>query len=353
MVNVTIDGMWKEFSDGTAIGPIDLEVRDGELIVLLGPSGSGKTTTLRMVAGFIRPDRGRLLFDDVNVMHVPPNERKIGMVVQSVALFPNMDVFQNIAFALEVREWPHEKVVRRVEELSDLVGIRNLLHRKITEISGGEGQRVALARALAHGPELLLLDEPLSALDPNLRESLQMEIRRIQKELRVTTIYVTHNQDEAFAIADRIAVLNEGVINQVGTPSDLYDRPLNRFVATFLGRGSILGGEVTSCDDKGFEVSFDGQTMHLPGYQEVGNIIELSVKPEDITVTRFGDDGLEATVESIVSQPGRYRVQLKIGKHSLHTFISANTLPEQFRPGERIRITIDPMEVAILADTSP
>ncbi|MHA2302949.1 MAG: ABC transporter ATP-binding protein [Candidatus Thorarchaeota archaeon] len=246
MVSVELHGLMRRFRDGTSIGPIDLAVNDGELMTLLGPSGSGKTTTLRMVAGFFRPQAGRLLFDGQDVTFAPPRDRNIGMVFQSVALFPNMNVYQNIAFALEMAGWSRETTIDRVEYLADLLGIQGLLMRRSNEVSGGEGQRIALARALAKEPNLLLLDEPLSALDPQLRERLQTEIRRIQDELDITTIYVTHSQDEAFAISDRVAILNEGVVNQVGQPEELYDKPANEFVAGFLGSGNVLTGLVVN-----------------------------------------------------------------------------------------------------------
>lgn len=187
MVRVEIMNLWKKFSDGTSIGPINLSLKDGEMVTLLGPSGSGKTTTLRMVAGFIEPDGGSLLFDGKDVTDLSPRNRKIGMVVQSVALFPNMSVFQNISFALDVAGWKQEKTIPRVEELARMLGIESLLHRRIDEISGGEAQRVALARAIAIEPELLLLDEPFSALDPQLRKHLQEEIREVQRALGITT----------------------------------------------------------------------------------------------------------------------------------------------------------------------
>ena len=240
MVEVELKGLIRKFDNGTRIGPINLLVRDGELLTLLGPSGSGKTTTLRMVAGFIENVGGSLLFDNRNMIGIEPRERNIGMVFQSVALFPNMTVFENISFGPDMAGWSREDTIRRVEELADLLGIRNLLLRKISEVSGGEAQRVALARALATNPSLLLLDEPLSALDLQLRERLQMEIRRIQKKLKITTIYVTHSQDEAFAISDRVAILSDGLVVQVGIPEELYDSPASEFVARFLGSGNVF-----------------------------------------------------------------------------------------------------------------
>ncbi|MFW9920763.1 MAG: ABC transporter ATP-binding protein [Candidatus Thorarchaeota archaeon] len=351
MVEIQINNLWKRFPDGTCIGPIEFQVEDGEMIALLGPSGSGKTTTLRMVAGFIKPDKGRILFNKEDVTYLPPNERRIGMVVQSVALFPNMNVFQNIAFGLDVRNWIQEEVIHRVEELADMLGIRNLLHRRINAISGGEGQRVALARALAPNPELLLLDEPLSALDPNLRENLQNEIRKIQQELEISTIYVTHNQEEAFAIADRIAILENGIVSQIGSPSDLYDRPRNKFVASFIGRGSTVEAVVTQRDGNRIEVEIGDQRIWISGNEVVHKHLSISIKPEDISISKSKSGAITGEVQSVTPQPGRYRVQLEVGRQTLYTYVSSNTLPDSIKPGNTIYILIDPDEVTILSES--
>jgi ABC-type Fe3+/spermidine/putrescine transport system ATPase subunit len=348
MVRVDIEGLWKRFPDGTTVGPINLTVDHGEMVSLLGPSGSGKTTTLRMVAGFIEPDKGRLCFDGKDVGRVPPNEREIGMVLQSVALFPNMNVFQNIAFALDVRGWPRDRIIERVEELSEILGITKLLSRRTDQISGGEGQRVALARALAHEPELLLLDEPLSALDPKLRETLQAEIREIQQKLRVSSIYVTHNQEEAFAISDRIAVLENGTISQVGEPDELYHYPQNEFVASFIGRGSILRGTVQQKKRDMIRVAVGSGAIWLQGSEDVGRSIAVSVKPEDITITDSPDGTLRARLESIVKQPGRYRIELRIEDQELYTYVSSLTNIAETPLGDFVNIALNPDEVSIL-----
>lgn len=309
MVEIHLIGLVREFSDGTKIGPIELNIRDGELLTFLGPSGSGKTTTLRMIAGFIEADEGSLLFDRQDMINIPPRERNIGMVFQSVALFPNMTVYQNIAFGPEMAKWSHEKTVGRVEELADLLGIRNLLFRKISEISGGEAQRVGLARALAKEPALLLLDEPLSALDPQLRERLQTEIRRIQKKVKITTIYVTHSQDEAFAISDRVAIINDGKIIQVGTPEELYDRPANEFVARFLGSGNVLHGTVKQTEGRELCVDVLGVRLPLKGICEVGDEVKFSIKPEDIRIViDTHDTSATGTVTSILPQVGSFKI---------------------------------------------
>ncbi|MHA2236659.1 MAG: ABC transporter ATP-binding protein [Candidatus Thorarchaeota archaeon] len=309
MAKVELRGLVREFDDGTQIGPIDLSVEDGELLTLLGPSGSGKTTTLRMVAGFISNVKGQLLFNDNDMIDVPSRERRIGMVFQSVALFPNMTVYQNISFGPEMAGWSRAKTIERVEELADLLGIRGLLFRRISEISGGEAQRVALARALANEPQLLLLDEPLSALDPQLREKLQTEIRKIQRKLNITTIYVTHSQDEAFAISDRVAILDDGMVSQIGTPEELYDSPANEFVARFLGSGNVFKGEIMEVYSGQLLVQVNESRFLFPGEGEVGSQITFSIKPEDIKISDEPiDDWVVADVLTITPQVGSFKI---------------------------------------------
>ena len=353
MVRINLVGLVREFADGTKIGPIDLEIRDGELLTLLGPSGSGKTTTLRLIAGFIESEEGNLLFDGQNMIGVPPRERNIGMVFQSVALFPNMTVYQNIAFGPEMAEWSHEKTVERAEELADLLGIRNLLFRKVSEISGGEAQRVGLARALAKEPALLLLDEPLSALDPQLRERLQTEIRRIQKKVKVTTLYVTHSQDEAFAISDRVAIINDGRIVQVGTPEDLYDKPANEFVARFLGSGNVLQGIVERVN--GGELCIDVMGVQLPvvGNRNVGDIVKFSIKPEDIKISPKVEVGTATgIVTSILPQVGSFKITIDFQDNPIIALTYDETLVSKLRHNEdrRVSFTFKPELAVILSN---
>jgi ABC-type Fe3+/spermidine/putrescine transport system ATPase subunit len=345
--------MTRKFRDGTSIGPIDLSVQDGEFMTLLGPSGSGKTTTLRMVAGFISPQSGRILFNQEDVTQLSPRDRNVGMVFQSVALFPNMNVYQNIAFGLEMANWSREDTVQRVEHLADLLGIRGLLNRKINEVSGGEGQRIALARALAKQPKLLLLDEPLSALDPQLRERLQMEIRRIQEELGVTTIYVTHSQDEAFAISDRVAILNEGVVWQVGHPEDLYDRPATEFVATFLGSGNVLSGTLIDSTDDRILVESNGGRFWIQGSGSKGSEVKFTVKPEDILVSLNPQPGMSsAKVMSIIPQIGAFRVTMDLAGKTIVALVMDESLARSLRSqiGDTVNFDIRTESAVILDD---
>ncbi|MHA1851240.1 MAG: ABC transporter ATP-binding protein [Candidatus Thorarchaeota archaeon] len=353
MVRIDLIGLVREFTDGTKIGPIDLNIRDGELLTLLGPSGSGKTTTLRMIAGFIEADEGSLLFDNQDMVGIPPRERNIGMVFQSVALFPNMTVYQNIAFGPEMAKWVHERTVARVEELANLLGIRNLLFRKVSEISGGEAQRVGLARALAKEPALLLLDEPLSALDPQLRERLQTEIRIIQKKVKVTTIYVTHSQDEAFAISDRVAIINDGRIEQVGTPEELYDQPANEFVARFLGSGNVLQGTVKQVE--GGELCVDVMGVQLPVKENcnVADVVKFSVKPEDIEVSLDTDEFVATGfVASILPQVGSFKITIDFKDTTIIALTYDEELVSKLRLNgdRRVSFTFKPELAVILGN---
>ncbi len=224
---------------------LDFEVRQGELLILLGPSGCGKTTTLRMIAGFIDPDSGSLHMDGRRIDTLPAHRRRIGIVFQDYALFPHLAVQDNVGFGLRMQRWGSQEAKERIGELLRLVSMQDYGKRKVTRLSGGEQQRVALARALAPQPQLLLLDEPLSALDAKLRKSLRREIHRIQRELAVTTLYVTHDQEEALVLGDRIAVMREGHIEQIDTPESIYNRPRNLFVGTFLGQANLIRGRLT------------------------------------------------------------------------------------------------------------
>ncbi len=242
MARVRLERLTKRFGRVVAAREVSLDIGDGEFFSFLGPSGCGKTTTLRMVAGFERPDAGRVYFDDADVTDLPPEARPVGMVFQNYALFPNMTVFGNVAFPLRLKKLPAETIKKRVGELLELVHLEGLAHRYPRELSGGQQQRVALARALAREPDVLLLDEPLSALDAKIREELRGELKRLQRRLGTTSLYVTHDQEEALALSDRIAVMHAGKIEQVGTPTEVYEHPKTLFVARFVGSSSLLEG---------------------------------------------------------------------------------------------------------------
>jgi putative spermidine/putrescine transport system ATP-binding protein len=244
MARLDIDRLVKRYGDFYAVKDVSLSVADGEFLVLLGPSGCGKTTTLRMVAGFIEPTAGQVKLGGGDVTLLPPWRRNAGMVFQSYALFPHLTVAQNVAFGLEMRKLPKAEIDKRVEEALALVRLAGFGARLPRQLSGGQQQRVALARALAIRPDVLLLDEPLSNLDAKLRQEVRVEIRELQKQLGLTTVMVTHDQEEALTMADRLVVMNEGTVHQVGTQRDLYERPADRFVAGFVGRTTFLSGSV-------------------------------------------------------------------------------------------------------------
>ncbi|RQG88065.1 ABC transporter ATP-binding protein [Natrarchaeobius halalkaliphilus] len=255
-VAVQIANVTKEYGDVTAVDDVSLNVRDEEFLTLLGPSGAGKTTLLHMIAGFVTPTRGTINIDDVDVTHKPPYERNIGMVFQSMALFPHMTVGENIAFPLKMRRFDHDRIDERVQEMLDLIRLPEIRDRNVAELSGGQQQRVAIARGLAFKPSLLLLDEPLSSLDKKLREEMREELLRIHREAEVTTVHVTHNQEEALTMADRIAVIKEGEIAQHSSVQKMYSRPNSAFVADFVGNTNMLPGHVATVNEQRFSVDF-------------------------------------------------------------------------------------------------
>jgi putative spermidine/putrescine transport system ATP-binding protein len=298
MANLEIRKLVKRYGDFFAVRDVSLSVADGEFLVLLGPSGCGKTTTLRMVAGFIEPTSGEVKLGGGDVTLLPPWKRNTGMVFQSYALFPHLTVAQNVAFGLEMRKLPKAEIGKRVEEALALVRLSGFGARLPRQLSGGQQQRVALARALAIRPDVLLLDEPLSNLDAKLRQEVRVEIRELQRQLGLTTVMVTHDQEEALTMADRLVVMNEGTVHQVGTQRDLYERPADRFVAGFVGRTTFLSGTVESAGrfrtDGGLGLAVVGGT---PGKAA------LSLRPERIEIAAGPlsglDNDLPGTVEFV------------------------------------------------------
>ena len=264
---------------------LNLSIRAGEFLTMLGPSGSGKTTMLLMLAGFEVPTHGRIELDGSSIDDVPPHKRNIGMVFQNYALFPHMTVVENLAFPLEVRKVPKAEIETKVRRALDMVQLAGFIHRRPGQLSGGQQQRVALARALVFEPKLVLMDEPLGALDKQLREQMQLEIKHIHRDLGVTVVYVTHDQSEALTMSDRIAVFNDGRIQQLATPDDLYERPQNSFVAQFIGENNKLKGKVVTLNGTGCQVEVEGggQVQALPiKVDGVGSPTTLSLRPERV-----------------------------------------------------------------------
>ena len=274
-----------------AVHDVDLEIEQGEFVTLLGPSGCGKTTTLRLIAGFEFPTRGRIILDGEEINHLPPNRRDMAMVFQSYALFPHLNVYENIAYGLKIKRLSREEIRRRVADVLELTELTGLENRAPNQLSGGQQQRVALARALVMEPKVLLLDEPLSNLDAKLREQMRAELRRIQRTLGITSVYVTHDQIEAMTLSDRIVVMNQGRIEQIGTPQTIYRRPATAFVADFIGRTNFLHGRVTAIEDGWLRLDVLGQPLRAPKTEHehaVGETVTLVVRPEAIHITADG-----------------------------------------------------------------
>ena len=315
-----LDGVTHRYGATTAVEEVSLSIREGEFFTLVGPSGCGKTTTLRLIAGFEAPTGGTIRFRGVDLAGVPPEDREVGVVFQNYALFPHMSVGENVAYGLKFTEPPGGgSRGERVAELLELVDLAGMQDREPDSLSGGQQQRVALARALAPGPDVLLLDEPMSALDAQLRERLRVQLRAIQDELGITTVYVTHDQEEALAISDRVAVMRDGRVEQVGRPREIYRRPASRFVAEFVGDNNVLAGEVVgvrdgvaevAVGDTRLEVGLDGEAAKR------GDRLTFCVRPEMLTIG--GEtNAIEATVETAEFLGETSRVHLDWGGREL------------------------------------
>ena len=291
MVSIRIEGVIKRYGDNTALNGITLEVHDKEFMSLVGPSGCGKTTLLRIIAGLISPDEGDIYFDDNRVTEISPQDRNVGMVFQNYALYPHMSTYDNISFGLRLKRVSKDQVNRRVQEVSESLGISHLLNRKPKELSGGEQQRVALGRALARSPEVFLMDEPLSNLDAKLRVYMRAELKRIQKDLDITTVYVTHDQLEAMAMSDRMSVMNKGDIHQTDTPINIYDHPENLFVAGFIGSPpmNLFEGNITKKARRNvLDLSWYNLDLStLPRHRQLDEFegeLMIGIRPDDITI---------------------------------------------------------------------
>lgn len=293
--DLAIEQVSKRYGHSAVVDRVSLTIRQGEFLTLLGPSGSGKTTLLMIIAGFVTPDEGQILLGHRPIGHLAPEQRNFGMVFQGYALFPHLSVFDNVAFPLKVRRRPAAEIERKVDEALDLVQLADKAKRLPRQLSGGQQQRVALARAMVFTPHLLLLDEPLSALDKKLRGELQDELKRLHRRVGITFIYVTHDQDEALSMSDRIAVMREGKVIQCGAPTDLYEQPKTRFIAEFLGRSNFIQGRVDGHSDRGVVVTSNGTTfVQSAGGEPVpptGAKVVIALRPEKIALGAGADGG--------------------------------------------------------------
>ena len=327
--------------DGEVILPgLSLDIHDKEFVTFLGPSGCGKTTTLRVIAGFIEPKSGSVFFDGKDITHLPPYKRAVNTVFQKYALFPHLNVFENVAFGLRLQKLPELEIRSRVLSMIELVGLKGFERRNTTSMSGGQQQRVAIARALVNQPKVLLLDEPLGALDLKLRKEMQTELKRIQQTTGITFIYVTHDQEEALTMSDTVVVMSKGYIQQIGTPEDIYNEPTNSFVADFIGESNILDGIM----HRDFVVEFAGRefTCVDRGFdkQELVNVV---VRPEDIEVVPAIQGQLTGVVKSVVFKGVHFEMRVE---QAGYEWIIHSTRASQ--PGELIGMNIGPEEIHIM-----
>ncbi len=357
MVTIRLVNLRKTFGEVVATDNVNLTLQEGELTTLLGPSGCGKTTLLRLIAGFYKPDRGKIFFNDRDVTNIPPNERNTGMCFQNYALWPHMTVFDNIAYGLRMKRikgmrYTKEAIKRRVEEALALVKMSELADRTPHQLSGGQQQRVALARALAIEPDVLLLDEPLSNLDAKLRIEMREEIIRIQKELSITTVYVTHDQHEALSISDRVAVMDKGYVQQFDTPKQIYANPQTIFVADFIGQCTFVEGEVKHVSDEINVELPDGQIITgvttIPNYPfEIGEKVKCAIRPENLQLTREAphDNEISGVVTHTIYIGSATEVYFNVGDIQAQALLDPYT---EVKPGQEIRFYVPPRSVMIL-----
>ena len=341
---VSLIDVEKSFGNNKVVKKMNIEIKEGEFLTLLGPSGCGKTTTLRMIAGFEEATSGIIKVQGERVEDKEPFERDVNTVFQNYALFPHMSVFDNIAYGLKIKKRPKEEISLRVNAMLDLVQLRGYEGRKPDALSGGQKQRAAIARALINDPKVLLLDEPLGALDLKLRKQMQVELKRLQKKLGITFVYVTHDQEEALTMSDRIAVMNEGIIEQLASPMEIYDRPLTKFVAGFIGESNIFDGKVTGSANGIIEVETHAGTVRVKGEGfEKGEAIHVSIRPEYIKVSRDNAEGfdLRGTVKDFIYMGTvvKTSVDLKDGTEIKYSRFEKD---DDFREGDTLSVYWNP-----------
>ena len=341
---IELKGITKSYGKDTILDNLSLNIKKNEFLTLLGPSGCGKTTTLKIIAGFETADSGQVVFENNIINDIPPYERQLNTVFQKYALFPHMNVYENIAFGLKLKKMPKDVIDQKVKEMLKLVALEGYENRDIEALSGGQQQRVAIARALVNEPKVLLLDEPLGALDMKLRKGMQIELKRIQQKLGITFIFVTHDQEEALTMSDTIVVMNKGEIQQMGSPEDIYNEPANSFVAKSIGESNIVdgimlddfkvefGGRIFDCVDKGFEKN---------------EAIEVVIRPEDFEMVKYEEGMLKGTVTSVIFKGVHYEIEVK---DENHTWILHNTKHAEI--GSKIGLSLDPESIHIMKKES-
>jgi spermidine/putrescine transport system ATP-binding protein len=356
---IALESVSKHFDRVGAVDGVSLSIADGEFFSLLGPSGCGKTTTLRMIAGFETPDEGRILLRGQDVTKVPPNHRPVNMVFQQYALFPHMSIYDNVAFGLKVKRVPRGEHKERIDEILRVVSLEGLGRRRPRQLSGGQQQRVALARALVNRPAALLLDEPLGALDVKLRKQMQLELKRIQHELGTTFVYVTHDQEEALAMSDRIAVMNGGKVEQVAAPREIYEQPSTAFVADFIGSLNSLSMRIDEVVG-GFGVMRIGEGQRIvvavPDSTAAGSSLRVAVRPERLRIGAPADvradsgSRVEGTVAQVVylGMYTQFHVDTQAGRLVCHRLAGASAEP--FNAGSRVALAWDADQTSVLAD---
>ena len=337
---IELKNISKEYDGETVLDNVSLDIYDKQFITLLGPSGCGKTTTLRMIGGFTQPDSGELFFEGKKMNEVPSYERYVNTVFQKYALFPHLNVYENIAFSLRLQKVPNKEIAKKVKEMLELVALKGFERKNVNLLSGGQQQRVAIARALIANPKVLLLDEPLGALDLKLRKDMQNELKKIQKQTGITFIYVTHDQEEALSMSDVVVVMADGKIQQIGTPTDIYNEPENAFVADFIGESNIVDGVML--DD--FKVKFSGQTFDCvdKGFDK-NEAVDVVVRPEDVDVVAVEKGMLTGVVTSVTFKGVHWEIIVDIGgfKWMIQTtdFVAEN---------EKIGLFIEPDAIHIM-----
>ncbi len=337
---IEIKNISKQFEELKVLDNISLNIRKNEFVTLLGPSGCGKTTTLKILAGFETCDEGEVIFENKKINNLPSYERQINTVFQKYALFPHMNVYENIAFGLKIKKTSKDKIDIKVKEVLKLVALEGFEKRKIESLSGGQQQRVAIARAIVNEPKVLLLDEPLGALDLKLRKEMQIELKKIQKQLGITFIFVTHDQEEALTMSDTVVVMNKGVIQQMGTPEDIYNEPINKFVARFIGESNIFDGVML----EDFKVKFCGREFECvdKGFEK-NQDIDVVIRPEDITMVDAEGADLKGIVKSSVFKGVHYELELEENGRS---WILQNT--KNAKVGTEIGMDIYPEDIHIM-----